>query len=109
MSELYYFLFLDKILSKFIGGFLLKHKKLYLFINSFFIHFIFSFFQNSSVLAVTSLVDIVAADFPLRLRTRFEITYCFLSHFFNFRFFLKAFASVTSAVPSARFYFSSAG
>jgi NADH-quinone oxidoreductase subunit C len=93
LSELYYFLFLKKILSRFLGGFLLKYKKLYLYLNTFVVHLVFSFIKYSSVLAVTSLFDIVAADYPLRTRNRFEVTYCLLSHVFNFRYFVKSFVS----------------
>lgn len=107
LLERYYYLLLDKVFSLFINGFLLRFNKLYVFTSFFFLHLLFAFFEASSFLGISSLCDIVVVDYPLRVKGRFELTYCLLSHFFNFRFFIKAFTNLV--IPSVRFFFFSAG
>lgn len=107
LVERFFYLSLDRVVSSFINGFLVRFNKLYIFINFFFLHLLFAFFEASSFLAVSSLCDIIAVDYPLRLKGRFELTYCFLSHYFNFRFFIKVFTNLV--IPSVRFFFFSAG
>lgn len=109
MSEVFYYLFLDNIFSGLINGFLLRTRKLYVYIDYYFLHIFFFFLKNSSVLSITSLFDVVAVDYPLRLNNRFEVTYCLLSHDLNFRFFFKVFQSLVSTIPTVSNFFSSAG
>jgi NADH:ubiquinone oxidoreductase subunit C len=90
---------------KFINGFVWKKKKIYIFLDFFFFHSIFFFFKFNNIVQLNSLIDIVAIDFPFKIKNRFDVTYSFLNYFFNFRFFFKTFISYVGAIPSSTFFF----
>ena len=70
--EKFYYLFINENLFSFLSGFVWKNKKLYIFFDSSFLHLILFFFKNNSIIFFNSLVDIVAIDFPFKVKNRFE-------------------------------------
>ena len=96
----FFFIILLNFFYKFNKGFLLKKFSLYIYIDFIYLNLLTSFLKYSTIFSVSSLMDLFAVDFPTKFDKRFELNYCFLSHFFCFRFFIKTFCSVASRVVS---------
>jgi hypothetical protein len=77
LLEIYFLMLLNSVFFKFVSGFIVKRKKIIIFLESLFLHFFVFFFKNSSFLQTTSLMDICVSDFPKRVVNRFELSYTF--------------------------------
>lgn len=105
--ERYFILFFNSIFPFFLNGFLLKSNKICLFLEASVLHFFLSFCKFNSVLRISSLMDIVAIDYPNRINKRFELVYSFWSKMNSFRFFVKIFFSSVYPILSVGNFFSS--
>ena len=85
----YFFNLANSFLGKYISGFLLKPSSLFLFLNYIFMYIVLTFFKYSMICKLTTLRDIVVADFPNNFTNRFELTYVFWSNFYNYALCLK--------------------
>jgi hypothetical protein len=77
LLEIYFFSVIKQCFLRFVQGFLVKNRKLFVFFNSLFLHFLVFFLKQSSFLQATSLMDICVVDFPKRISNRFELSYVF--------------------------------
>lgn len=90
-KTLYYLIFLYPLFIKFIYGFLVKVKTLYLYINSLNILIVLMFLKSNSLCLWDSLLDIAVIDKPSRGFYRYELNYIFINYTFEYRFSLKVF------------------
>ena len=103
----YYSLLANPFLKKFLNGLILKSNSLYFIINSYYLYYVIIILKYDSVFFLSSLVDLVAIDYPTRLLNRFELVYSFWNNLFNFRFFIKLFVSAVKPVLSINSFYSS--
>lgn len=103
----YYSVFYNKIIIKFLKGFILKTNSLYLIINSSLLQHCLMFLKFNSVSSINTLVDIVAVDYPTRLENRFELIYAFWNTKYNFRVYIKTYTNSTTPILSISSFFNS--
>lgn len=94
------------LLSRHLGGLVLKGGSLHLHVHSFSIYNLCFLLYYSSLVGMSSLADLVVTDYPSS-PLRFEVTYAFVSHQANFRLFAKLFSSslvfsIGAFYPNAR-------
>lgn len=90
-KTLFFLVFLYSNINKFVYGFLVKVKQLFLYVNSLNLLLVLHFLKSNSVSSVSSLLDITAVDKPSRGFNRFELNYIFINYVFEYRFGLKVF------------------
>jgi len=86
-----------------------EHGELTLFVETDQIKKVLNFLRDNKECQCQLLMDITAADYPDRLKARFEIVYQLLSLKHNHRVRVKVSANEDTLVPSAIEIFSSAG
>lgn len=104
----FYFFFFQVFLEKFVYSILIKRNNVYIFIlSSFFIHYIVCFSVYSSLIKLSSLMDICVVDF-LKKKLRFEVSYLFWSVNLCKKFFIRFFTNHFIPLFSLKDYFPSA-
>jgi len=103
----YFCILSNPLLNSFLKGFVLKQNSLYLVISQYYLYYVIVILKHNTILYLSSLLDIVVADYPNKLYHRFELTYAFWNNLFSFRFYLKLFIGVVTPVLSLSSFYSS--
>jgi len=69
--------------------YLIKKKKIFLFLDSYLYLYIFSILSSNLIIKIHSIIDIVATHYPDNLQNEFELLYININYKLNLRFFLK--------------------
>lgn len=105
---MYFLIIQNKFFIKFLNGFLIKKTMIFLFFDLVYLHYWVFVLSHSSILKITSLLDIFAIDLSLKRSNVLGLSYCFLNLKKSIRFFFKIFCSFFRIVPSLSNLFSSA-
>ena len=90
-KTLYFLLYLYSNINKFVYGYLVKVKQVYLYLNVLNLLLVLRFLKSNSISGFNSLLDITAVDKPSRGFHRYELNYVFINYVFEYRFGLKVF------------------
>lgn len=106
MLNKFYFLFIVHLLSKFIYGYLIKDKNLYLYITPRFLHLSLTFFKLNHIIQLQSLLDISAVDMVAMKynRMRFVLNYVFINFIAEKRIIIKIFTDCINPIKSICIY-----
>jgi len=76
-------------LSNMYDIYLIKKKKIFLFLDTYLYLYIFSILSSNLIIKIHSIIDIVATHYPDNLQNEFELLYININYKLNLRFFLK--------------------
>lgn len=106
LIEFFYFSLLKNCFFKFYKGFLLKPKKIFMYLNFFFLHYIILILCNCSFFKLDSLMDIFCVDYVSnRFISRFLISYSFWNINSGFRIFFRLFTNIFGSIFSLNTFF----
>jgi NADH-quinone oxidoreductase subunit C len=104
----YFFVRLQDQLRLWIKGITLKRSSLELMVYSQYVYLILLFLQNHTLSKFSSLMDIVAVDYPQRGKNRFELHYVLWSSYFSVPLSIKCFGGNNLSLSSVSSLFNSA-
>jgi hypothetical protein len=106
MLNKFYIFFLVNILSKFVYGYLIKNKNLYLYILARFLHVSLTFFKLNHMIQLQSLIDISVVDMVAMKynRMRFVLNYVFINFIAEKRIIIKIFTDCINPIKSICIY-----
>ncbi len=104
--EFFYFSLLKNCFLKFYKGFLLKPKKLFMYLEFFFLHYIILVLCNFSFFKLDTLMDIFCVDYVNnKFISRFLVSYSFWNITSGLRIFFKLFTNIFGSIFSLNTFF----
>jgi len=102
----YFISFFDKILSKFIIGYVILKNRINIIVPSAKLFYLLLIMKKNIVSKIDSLLDISVVDYPTR-KNRFELNYVFLNYSSHSRIVIKINYHPLTVLPSISSLYSS--